>query len=341
MAVLSTRDYKNVFKILDIVYSVPDKNAMFRAVCEELRKSIGIYSAIFAPTDPNTGEYYFNGYEVFNNSEGAMVLYLDYYYAQDPFITCKWYENVNTVAQNTELVPERTLIKSEFACDFLLPKASVFYVLAASLVAQGDMVGTCGFHRQKHEGDFSARDKKILNVILPHVAKAIRNLDLMPGLELSKERRGVIAVGRDGRPFYMNDPAKQALKRIPPGQVPDPGLGPEPAFFKNGPRTYRIRTVPLDRSGEDRLILLEPYPAEHRLNPKFAGFKLSRRETEVAVLAIQGHSNREIADLLFVCEQTVKDHLHNIFEKLDIRRRSELAAKVLGLRTGIKPNQAL
>ena len=32
---------------------------------------------------------------------------------------------------------------------------------------------------------------------------------------------------------------------------------------------------------------------------------------------------------LFICEQTVKDHLHDVFEKVKIRRRSELAAKLL------------
>ncbi len=52
------------------------------------------------------------------------------------------------------------------------------------------------------------------------------------------------------------------------------------------------------------------------------------------MLAIQGYSNREIAERSFICEQTVKDHLHSIFGKLEIKSRGELSAKVLGLRAG-------
>lgn len=60
-------------------------------------------------------------------------------------------------------------------------------------------------------------------------------------------------------------------------------------------------------------------------------FDLSPRQEEIAALVIQGFSNREIAERLYICEQTVKDHLHDIFEKTRVRRRSELTAKILGL----------
>lgn len=334
---ISAKDYRNILEIIDIMYSVPDRSAMFRAVCEKLQKFIGIYSAVFAPIDPKTGEYYFNGYELFNNHEWGMILYLDHYSTLDPFITCQWYKNVNTATRNTDLVPERSLIRSEFACDFLLPMDSIFYIIAFSLTSQGDMVGTAGFHRQKQAGDFSDRDKKIINILLPHMARAIRNLDLMQGIELSKEPNGVITTGEDGGPIYMNEAAKLALKGMSLERIPEPGIGSAPAFFKSRSGTYRVRTVPLSRGPRGRLILLERYPAEHRLHPKLDAFKLSRREKEIAVLVIQGHSNREIADLLFITEQTVKDHLHAMFEKVGIRRRSELAAKVLGLRSGSMP----
>jgi DNA-binding CsgD family transcriptional regulator len=337
--VISARDYRKILEIIDICYLVPDRSAMFRAVSEKLQKFIGIYSSTFAPINSKTGEYYFDGYEVFNNSEGAMVLYLDHYVTLDPFITCEWYKNINAnkVARNTDLVPVRSMIRSEFACDFLLPLASVFYVLAVSLVSQGDMIGSAGFHRQKQEGDFSDRDKKIINIILPHMARAIRNLDVIQRRELSKEPSGVITIGEDAKPIYMNDVAKLALKGMPMERIPDPGLGSDPAFFRSRSGTFRVRTIPIGRGWKGRLILLERYPAEHSLYSKLADFKVSRREKEIAALVIQGYSNREIAEQLFICEQTVKDHLHEIFEKLEINRRSELAAKVLGLRFGSIP----
>ncbi len=51
----------------------------------------------------------------------------------------------------------------------------------------------------------------------------------------------------------------------------------------------------------------------------------------MALWVVRGLSNREIAERIFIAEQTVKDHLHDVFEKMKIHRRSELAAKLLDL----------
>jgi len=55
---------------------------------------------------------------------------------------------------------------------------------------------------------------------------------------------------------------------------------------------------------------------------------LTERELEVADLISRGYSNKDIAKLLFISEYTVKDHTKNIYRKLDIHSRFELAAIV-------------
>jgi DNA-binding NarL/FixJ family response regulator len=52
---------------------------------------------------------------------------------------------------------------------------------------------------------------------------------------------------------------------------------------------------------------------------------LSEREMEIVQLVAQGFRNREIGEKLFISEQTVKNHLHNIFDKLGVSDRLELA----------------
>ncbi len=53
---------------------------------------------------------------------------------------------------------------------------------------------------------------------------------------------------------------------------------------------------------------------------------LSPREGEVLQLVAQGSTNKEIADSLFISENTVKTHLKNIMEKLHLANRSQAAA---------------
>jgi DNA-binding CsgD family transcriptional regulator len=60
---------------------------------------------------------------------------------------------------------------------------------------------------------------------------------------------------------------------------------------------------------------------------------ITRRELEILALIAQGLSNREIADKLFVSENTVKTHSSRLFDKLSARRRTQAVqiGKELGL----------
>jgi DNA-binding NarL/FixJ family response regulator len=63
--------------------------------------------------------------------------------------------------------------------------------------------------------------------------------------------------------------------------------------------------------------------------------ELSRREYEVLTLLVRGCSNRQIANELFIDETTVKTHLHRIFEKLQVRDRTQAA--ILAVQRGWCP----
>lgn len=70
----------------------------------------------------------------------------------------------------------------------------------------------------------------------------------------------------------------------------------------------------------------------HEGPPEGAG-SLSRRELEVLTLVAQGLNNRAIAEQLFISENTVKNHIRNIHEKLQVHSRME--AVVRAVRDGV------
>lgn len=71
------------------------------------------------------------------------------------------------------------------------------------------------------------------------------------------------------------------------------------------------------RAEESRIFaMLEQHPDQMA--------ELSEREREVAKLAAEGLRNKEIAQKLFISEETVKSHIRSIFNKTNIDRRSKL-----------------
>jgi DNA-binding NarL/FixJ family response regulator len=77
---------------------------------------------------------------------------------------------------------------------------------------------------------------------------------------------------------------------------------------------------------------LSPETAE-KLTQYISSQKLSEREIEVLGLISQGKSNKEIADLLFVSENTIKMHVKKILLKLEANDRTQ--AVVIAIQRGL------
>jgi DNA-binding CsgD family transcriptional regulator len=59
-----------------------------------------------------------------------------------------------------------------------------------------------------------------------------------------------------------------------------------------------------------------------------SGVQLTRREKDIVVLAVEGLTDRQIADKLMVSVRTVEGHLYRSYAKLGIRGRDQLASAV-------------
>ena len=72
------------------------------------------------------------------------------------------------------------------------------------------------------------------------------------------------------------------------------------------------------------------YLRDITLVQRLARHGLSPRQSAVAGGVLRGLDNGEISRQLYIAEQTVKDHLHEIYHRLGVHTRTELLIKVLG-----------
>ena len=89
----------------------------------------------------------------------------------------------------------------------------------------------------------------------------------------------------------------------------------------------------------ERVVIKEvPVPSGEPFLPddkKREALGITPRELEILELIAQGMSNREIAEKLFVSENTVKTHSSRVFDKLGAKRRTQ--AVQLGKELGLLP----
>jgi len=142
---------------------------------------------------------------------------------------------------------------------------------------------------------------------------------LMPGLTGVETTAAICREFPDARIIMMtildgNEDIYRALQAGARGYVLKKMLGPV--------LVEAIRTV---HAGERYL----PAIAVKRLAERSAVEPLTVREEEVLELVVKGLSNKELADVLKITEQTAKVHLKNILRKLDVSDRTEAATSAL------------
>lgn len=147
----------------------------------------------------------------------------------------------------------------------------------------------------------------------------VAELDLPEGRE---DALRVLSIARHADP---------ALAVIVLSSTDDPAL--IDAAFEQGASAYVLKTSEPDviatavRQAFDPSLFVAR-PNEQRLAGRAVGLdepKLTRRELEILKLVSEGRSNRQVAELLWVTDQTVKFHLANVYRKLGVRSRFDAA----------------
>lgn len=83
-----------------------------------------------------------------------------------------------------------------------------------------------------------------------------------------------------------------------------------------------------------------PHRTQNHVTRRLHGFvnerdddlPLTVREREILAWVVRGKTNPEIAQLLWITPATVRKHLENVYEKLEVHTRTAAATRFLGLR---------
>ncbi len=104
------------------------------------------------------------------------------------------------------------------------------------------------------------------------------------------------------------------------------------ASFDRGASAYVLKTsdpeaiaTAIRQAFEPSVYLARPQDRPVPAQQNDVLHKLTRRELEILQLVSGGRSNREVAEILWVADQTVKFHLANVYRKLGVGNRFEAA----------------
>ena len=223
--------------------------------------------------------------------------------------------------------------------------------LRAALRDQGTCWGFLCLHREAGR-PFTAQDARFVQRLSPHIAAAIRMGLATSSLEVCAvaDSPGVLLLDADAALVTSTTAADRWLEEMghPTGtELPMPTevyavaalLRRMEATESAVPR-LRVRTRAgrwavlhasrLPTAGRDGIaVVIEEASAAEVAPIVMLAYGLSDQERKVTGLVCQGASTAEIAIDLRISTNTVQDHLKSVFDKVGVRSRGELAARIL------------
>jgi DNA-binding CsgD family transcriptional regulator len=225
--------------------------------------------------------------------------------------------------------------------------------LRLALVSESTCWGALALLRATDAPDFSTAEARKAAQLTEVLAEGLR-IGLVMGAiatESPSEGPGLIALDDDDRVLAITPSAEHWCREL--GQKPpalpeavmsiaacvrhiDDGADGEPLTLRARMRTGSGRWLVAHGSrvqqgtamaGSTAVIIEEAKPAE--VAPLIVrAYGLSEREAELTRLVLHGLSTKEIAAEMLLSPYTVQDYLKSVFEKVDVRSRRELVARI-------------
>jgi DNA-binding CsgD family transcriptional regulator len=221
--------------------------------------------------------------------------------------------------------------------------------LIGTFSAAGQWIATLQLYRREPNAPLRRTDVDFLKLLSPTIGQLLSRAlgferALIGGDTAGPDSSGILIVGHTGEIRFMTPAGESWLRLLREADVSHSRSLPtaiwsalagmkaaEPsrrAKFLIAPTAagaVRLEAAPAGSDGSVAFVLTRQRRPSRVELPH--DWPLTRQEREVAILILLGLTNREIAERLFVTENTVQTHIRHIYEKLDVSRRTQLSAR--------------
>lgn len=332
-------DVSRIIRLLGTLENTRDLETFFGVLVAGFEDLLNITSAVFIPYDQSQEIWCLDDALVHGHSSEILSDCTTRTHSMDPFVMSDWIKrNESRVALYEDFVGEEEYSRSDFFRNFS-SRIPIRYCLCLRIQAQDAFMGLLGLHRKMESGNFGGRECEIADVLSVPISSLLHRMQLLAHPDHSHVSEiGFLVVGENGEILWSNQSGRRAIKDIPAKSIQDWGIGRHPRLVRSGGLTFRVRNVPMNaeltlflkngltgQTGKEvRILSFEPVLKEPQEKPLLDCSGLTPKHKGIVIRVINGYTNREIARDLGIGEQTVKDHLHDIFSKLGIRSRNEL-----------------
>jgi DNA-binding CsgD family transcriptional regulator len=256
----------------------------------------------------------------------------------------------------TDFVPQKAWEELDLFRTFFGPLGLRFQMVTSMPVPSPLIVG---ISQNRARRDFTERDRRVLDLIRPHLRQAYENAALVTDLRnrarqleglMDRIDRGQITIDDGGRVHSASPAAVRFVSEFLPGerlsttlppslrdwalaqvailrQDRGPTARPGAKMLDGGIGRLAARVIADGQPG--RFVVVLSRAARLETAEPLCGMGLTPREAEVLYWCVEGKTRPEIGTLLHISDRTVQKHLEHVYAKLDVPNRVAAVTKAL------------
>ncbi len=347
----SKKEYEQIFHFLNEIRVPP---SLFRKkVQTSLADLFGYSRSIFWLADHHGNLY---SPEIWNISDQVLYDYMECFFQYDILHPKKQLATFPTYPalriDDVMSLPEYE--KTNYYSMFMR-KYNYYHEMVVYFMDEGKLCGVIGMARLQEEKPYTEKDCKRLTFLSNHISHVLGNYMRLEDISYQKrllEARtnvsttGFVLVDYTHNIHFVNEAAQHICQTFKRGASsieeflhyyvyshPNWKAGINIKISFPGSEHWTLQVVPeikgilTDHPNRYGIYLF----SEEEMEQKTVEQRLSRRELEICELVIKGRTNEQIANELWISINTVKKHLRNIYEKLNVANRTSLAYKLTAI----------